>query len=398
MSDEALRHLERRWSESGALEDEVALIRQRLRAGATTQQRVDLAAFLGSPAAAALSACAAQELPADYAWELALELHHGALAVQRVELALLRGVAPVTPGSVPDRLLAQLERCAVNRAPAELEALERLRHEPLADFAAQRGYASCVEWWSEQRHCFKASDGRWLREHPYARRLQVYACGQPEHVLLQVARALAEERLAPPPEVFEGSSVFALLRDGNWSQPNAAPPMPWEPLLDQALRAVARWALGHDLALAAPGPLRPEVRLYAPSRELLRLERAAEDDPADQLLLEALVRRSYEEGWRFAGHLLAEYRVALERERDLYQPDGPGALATELARLGVRAVPLAIDALPSHAGLWTLRLLGRRARAAGPALTELLAHPDAATRRGATDALAAIATRARPRE
>lgn len=49
--DEDLRALERRWRESGALHDEVALIARRLRAGTLSQERLDLAVWLGHEAA-----------------------------------------------------------------------------------------------------------------------------------------------------------------------------------------------------------------------------------------------------------------------------------------------------------------------------------------------------------
>lgn len=55
MSDERLRSLERRWRASGAVEDELALLRERLRAGLLDEQRVRLAAGLEHVAAAALA-------------------------------------------------------------------------------------------------------------------------------------------------------------------------------------------------------------------------------------------------------------------------------------------------------------------------------------------------------
>ncbi len=55
MSDDRLRELERRWRASGALDDEVALVHERLRAGALDEARVRLAAGLGVPAAAAVA-------------------------------------------------------------------------------------------------------------------------------------------------------------------------------------------------------------------------------------------------------------------------------------------------------------------------------------------------------
>lgn len=51
MSDEALRTLERRWRESGAIEDEAALLLERARRGDLTPERLELAAYCHHPAA-----------------------------------------------------------------------------------------------------------------------------------------------------------------------------------------------------------------------------------------------------------------------------------------------------------------------------------------------------------
>ena len=50
MSDDRLRIMERRWATSGALEDEAALIHERLRSGDLSQGRYDLAVALGARA------------------------------------------------------------------------------------------------------------------------------------------------------------------------------------------------------------------------------------------------------------------------------------------------------------------------------------------------------------
>jgi hypothetical protein len=54
MSDERLRSLERTWRGTGAQADLEALLRARLRAGALTRERLQLAAFVGDPAARAV--------------------------------------------------------------------------------------------------------------------------------------------------------------------------------------------------------------------------------------------------------------------------------------------------------------------------------------------------------
>jgi hypothetical protein len=51
VSDERVRELERRWRETGVVEDEAALLRERVRAGVLAGERVALAAYLGHEAA-----------------------------------------------------------------------------------------------------------------------------------------------------------------------------------------------------------------------------------------------------------------------------------------------------------------------------------------------------------
>lgn len=46
MGDEKLRELERRWRESGTVEDEAAYLLERVRVGDLTQERLELAAHL----------------------------------------------------------------------------------------------------------------------------------------------------------------------------------------------------------------------------------------------------------------------------------------------------------------------------------------------------------------
>ena len=47
MSDQKLRELERRWRETGSVEDEAAYLRERVRVGDLTQERLELAAYCG---------------------------------------------------------------------------------------------------------------------------------------------------------------------------------------------------------------------------------------------------------------------------------------------------------------------------------------------------------------
>jgi len=55
MADDRLRLLERRWQESGSVEDEAALLGARVRAGELKRERLEFAALLGHPAAGVAS-------------------------------------------------------------------------------------------------------------------------------------------------------------------------------------------------------------------------------------------------------------------------------------------------------------------------------------------------------
>jgi hypothetical protein len=57
VSDKRLRELERRWKETGTVEDEATYLQERVRAGELTQEELDLAAYSGNPAALRLAGC-----------------------------------------------------------------------------------------------------------------------------------------------------------------------------------------------------------------------------------------------------------------------------------------------------------------------------------------------------
>lgn len=65
MSDERLRDLERRWKETGSVEDEAAWITERMRVGMLAQDRVELAAYCGHQAARKALGRDACETPED---------------------------------------------------------------------------------------------------------------------------------------------------------------------------------------------------------------------------------------------------------------------------------------------------------------------------------------------
>ncbi len=100
MSDERLRELERRWRESGSVEDEAAWLLERVRVGELDQDRLELAAYCG----------------------------HGAA---RVAL----GDAAARPAEDFDQWAAGLEQWST--APPALPALPRLAYRPVIGNTAQ---------------------------------------------------------------------------------------------------------------------------------------------------------------------------------------------------------------------------------------------------------------------
>ncbi len=115
MSDARLRELERRWRESGAVEDEAALLRERLRQGALGSSRLELAADLGHPGAASALGRAPASAAAlvDPGWAVRTAAA-GAEAAVRCAAAAARACLPLhrwhRPGDdVPERVLETVE-------------------------------------------------------------------------------------------------------------------------------------------------------------------------------------------------------------------------------------------------------------------------------------------------
>lgn len=117
MSDTTIRGLERKWQQSGAVQDEVELLRARLRAADVTQPRLELAAYCGHPGAHAIvgsqakyaCACRGQDLTHGHAawagpgfvqnvplqaWLEGLE-HWGIPIMARAAVAAARSVLPL---------------------------------------------------------------------------------------------------------------------------------------------------------------------------------------------------------------------------------------------------------------------------------------------------------------
>jgi len=149
MSDERLRELERRWRESGELDDEVAWLAERVRAGELSPRALELAAHLGHEAAGRLS-------PASEVLIQAGQLAYGKLLGPPTELhqlgaeletfgqeAALRGAtgavrvvfAARTPSPDPAACVgAALERCEAWLASPG-EAARRQAEEALPELA-----------------------------------------------------------------------------------------------------------------------------------------------------------------------------------------------------------------------------------------------------------------------
>jgi len=96
VTDARLRDVERRWRETGALEDEAAFLRERVRAGVLDDDRLRLAAYVGH-AASRLALGTPSFAPAFFqAWIYGLEpwgveaCQRAAIAAARCALVLLR--------------------------------------------------------------------------------------------------------------------------------------------------------------------------------------------------------------------------------------------------------------------------------------------------------------------
>ena len=92
MSDERLRQLDRRWRETGAIEDEAALLQERVRVGNLRRERLELAALLGSQGAQLAtgfrSLGAVSELPS----LISMLGHHGTEALAQAAAAVAQAV------------------------------------------------------------------------------------------------------------------------------------------------------------------------------------------------------------------------------------------------------------------------------------------------------------------
>lgn len=373
MSDERLRELERRWRESGAVEDEAAYLRERVRVGDLTEARLGLAAFCGHEGARRVlsdgsgpSAGAIGGQP----WCKALLQGWGGDAVRRLELGALRSLLPLWERKQPHDPLCQELVVAIERHLEDptANALAEVRRAP-RDLAERAAVQHCREnLWT--MHC----------------------CPDDHHFVLEQLLQLVEQ--ASQPELQEvlsrfGSTFFFMFNDvGSYLG------IDHQAVLNAGVGELVAWALGRaeptrDLA-PPPNPEAAPVRLVDPRLQasLRTLEGAAVARPEELERLEQLVELSERVGWRHDGRTLSEYRRALASSGGV--PEEDWLLADLVAVIGLRAVPLALEALPRRHAFYVLRRLGGLALAAVEPVAGWLASPSWSDREEAAYTLLAL--------
>lgn len=382
MSDVHVRELERRWSATRAVADEVALVAARLRAGTITRERLELAASCANAAAVEVLGGGRGD-PTDRRWSLGL-VRFGVDVVLRHDVAWVGQHLPHWQAVRPDdpvcaELVAAIEDHVTCPCPQHVAAVARARTRPVRDLDEQAELDACA-------------DQSWSTIH----------CPHPHHRVLSCARSLGA-LIAGDPE-----HVALLPTLGSFAQPLASlRPPPGHDVADPRALAIGElvsWALGHDDALLARVTERAALRESAEGCTVPRLEpspeaaaalRAAEARakvrPGDLPTLVDLVHRSELAGWTLDGRPISELRATLADARGTVDQDR--RLAALLRPLGPRAVPLALEAIRRHdsrAAFFLLEALGTRAAAAVPAMLELLGHTDGFVRVRAGQVLAAI--------
>lgn len=131
MSDTRLRDAERRWQQTGAVEDEAALLQEQLRAGDLSEARVQLAAWLGHAAARQVTGLRV----------LTDELGDGP-AVASAQTELWSGLLRAGPEAASRALIAHARRC-LGVVSAALDALAPAR--PAASHTWLRAATRCVD-------------------------------------------------------------------------------------------------------------------------------------------------------------------------------------------------------------------------------------------------------------
>lgn len=391
--DERLRELERAWAQSRDPGVELLLVRERLRTGELRLAHLEVAAFLGSPTAQELTPIALVPPGLRFGsreWSVLLYRRFGPHLARRFELGLLRTFLPTWQRLCDEddlfpRLLERMGRYLLD--PTQRAALVATLREPPSDVAVEVRLRRC-----EERRLNATLVGNELSlgsQPPLLVRDLVCAC--PEHVALGLARSYGSRvLLAPPsePADYFGSPLLEALSTSHVRHRH-----PYGDAVRAAAGELLRWALGHEELLGPKRKLLVSVEAEEGDAEvvspeqLTAAEEAAERAPEDLGVLRELVRLSEAAGWRQGRYSLAGYRKLLRTSGTRSEEIESGR---EVAQLGLRAVPLALDALPRHVACQALQCLGERAVAAIPRLIELLQHDDSAVRRDAVRVLEAI--------
>lgn len=177
MSDARLRDCERRWRETGSVEDEATYLGERVRCGLISQDELDLAAIAGHPAAARGARAFTRPDPehrgsrphAEFSgWIAALGARDVSVALESLTAALTAAIPPDHPSTGEGYLLRCLhaaldeQRDYLRRPSAERGRLldERLRTSRHAWHSPGIELFAAAESLREATHAFVASS-RW---------------------------------------------------------------------------------------------------------------------------------------------------------------------------------------------------------------------------------------------
>lgn len=236
--DERLRDLERRWRASGAIDDEAAWLGERLRTGDLAPERARLAAWLGHPAAEALTGVRFGDEPLQSAGE-----------VRRAEAALWEGVAVAGPDAARRALLAHARR--LHRA-----ALAPLRHDGRPP-GERRRVEAAAGWLRAAAQVIEQAQALVLGPRPGADpRAQL---GRAAAALRSARRPVAPAALAgEPAQAYRDLLEAVVVLDAAFERAPGPLPPTRTPGRFRALRQVLRnevapWALGRG------DPLRDEA-------------------------------------------------------------------------------------------------------------------------------------------
>lgn len=256
MSDERLREAERRWRETGAVEDEARYLLERVRAGDLAPERLELAARCGHRSAARALGRPDGVGPGSLTIELARELErHGHPLLVAASAAIAAQVLPVWTRQFPEdhrpaRAIAAARACAPG--PTRARALEA-REAGLAAGEAGDRVASASPWFQEDPAACAAEAAH-----------RAAACA---------TRDLGQAALAGP-DVDSGDHAWILI----WTLDIAvdAAELDREALSRVALEPVVAWALTGRFGAQVPEGDAPGDPRVGPPQPPLRRVRARE--------------------------------------------------------------------------------------------------------------------------